>query len=97
MAEYLDRDAAIDYIKQNQCKRCSDIGLCGNCAVLTGVRLFEEVPAADVAPVVHCKDCKYFNRAEFNCKGFKICPASGMDVTPDDFCSYADRRDSDST
>lgn len=53
MPEYIDREAAIDYIKQNQCKKCSDIGLCGNCAVLTGVRLFEEVPAADVAPVVH--------------------------------------------
>lgn len=53
MAEYIEREAAIDYIKQSQCKKCSDIGLCGNCAVLTGVRLFEEVPAADVAPVVH--------------------------------------------
>ena len=53
MAEYIEREAAIDYIKQSQCKKCSDIGLCGNCAVLTGVRLFEEVPAADIAPVVH--------------------------------------------
>lgn len=53
MAEYIEREAAIDYIKQSQCKKCSDIGLCGNCAVLTGVRLFEEVPAADVAPIKH--------------------------------------------
>lgn len=43
--------------------------------------------------VVRCKDCKYFDRVEFNCKGFKICPASGMDVTPEDYCSYGERED----
>lgn len=60
MAEYIERKAAIDYIKQSQCKKCSDIGLCGNRAVLTGVRLFEEVPTADVAPVVHGRwECVY--------------------------------------
>lgn len=48
MAEYIERKAAIDYIKQNQCRRCSDIGLCGGCAVLTAIRLFEKVPAEDV-------------------------------------------------
>lgn len=42
--------------------------------------------------VVRCKDCKHFDRAEFDCKGFKICPASGMDVTPRDYCSYGERR-----
>lgn len=43
--------------------------------------------------VVQCKDCKHFDRAEFNCKGFKICPASGMDIKPDDYCSYGERKD----
>lgn len=54
-------------------------------------------PTADVAPVVRCKDCKHFDRTEFDCKGFKICPASGMDVTPEDYCSYADRKDDNAT
>lgn len=52
MAEYIEREAAISYIKDNQCKRCSDIGLCGKCAVLTAIKLFESIPAADVRPVV---------------------------------------------
>lgn len=53
MAEYIDRKAAIDYIKENQCKACSDIGFCGGCAVLTAKKLLQAVPAADVAPVRH--------------------------------------------
>ena len=50
---YTSREAAVKYIKSEQCRTCSDIGLCGNCAVLVAVKLLEKVPAADVAPVVH--------------------------------------------
>ena len=53
--EYISREAALKYIKSKQCRTCSDIGLCGNCAVLVAVKLLEKVPAADVAPVVHGK------------------------------------------
>ena len=49
--EYISREAALKYIKSEQCKTCSDIGLCGNCAVLVAVKLLEKVPAADVAEV----------------------------------------------
>ena len=51
--EYISREAAVKYIKSEQCRTCSDIGLCGNCAVLVAVKLLEKVPAADVAEVVH--------------------------------------------
>lgn len=51
--EYISREAALKYIKSEQCKTCSDIGLCGNCAVLVAVKLLEKVPAADVAEVVY--------------------------------------------
>lgn len=50
---YISREAAVKYIKSEQCRTCSDIGLCGNCAVLVAVNLLEKVPAADVAEVVH--------------------------------------------
>lgn len=59
MAEYIDREAAIAHIKSHQCRRCSDIGSCGGCAVLRAIRLFEEVPAADVMEVTRCKDCEH--------------------------------------
>lgn len=92
MAEYIDREVMMAEI--NDAMDADGMGFIVGCTVKLYLK---RQPTADVAPVVHCKDCKHFNRAEFDCKGFKICPASGMDVTPDDFCSYADRRDSDST
>lgn len=39
-------------------------------------------------PIGRCKDCAYKQKATVNDKGFLICPASGMEITDDDFCSY---------
>ena len=54
-ADCISRETAITHIKENQCKGCSDIGLCGNCAVLIALKLLKNVPAADVRPVVRGK------------------------------------------
>lgn len=51
-ADCISLETAITHIKENQCKGCSDIGLCGNCAVLIALKLLKNVPAADVRPVV---------------------------------------------
>lgn len=49
----------------------------------------DELPAADVAPVVHCKDCKHLMFSD--CYG--ECGKGHMGiVSPDDFCSYGERR-----
>ena len=45
-------------------------------------------PAADVVEVTFCKDCRYYQDAKTNSKGFLICPASGMEITEMDYCSY---------
>lgn len=50
-------------------------------------------PTADVVDVVRCKDCKYYDEATVNEKGFLICPASGMEITEYDFCSYGEKKD----
>ena len=52
-------------------------------------------PAADVAEVVRCKDCKHKVRTDAN--GIVICSEErGMYCpTEDDFCSYGERRDDD--
>jgi hypothetical protein len=49
------------------------------------------LPAADVAEVVRCKDCQYYQDAKINKKGFLICPASGMEISETDYCSYGTR------
>ena len=90
MADYIQREDALKYIKSEQCKTCSDIGLCGNCAVLVAIKLLAKVPAADVAPVVRCRACKYRVDATINANGFLICDISNMEIAPDDFCSYGE-------
>ena len=53
----------------------------------------DEVPTVgDAVLVVRCMDCKYYEQAKVNNKGFLICPASGMEITEADFCSYGERR-----
>lgn len=73
------------------------------------LRMLEE-DAADVAPVVHCKDCRYWGDADgisTNVDGvrFARCRAhnhyvAGMHIgwcpADDDFCSYGAREDGDS-
>lgn len=47
-----------------------------------------EMPAADVAPVVRCKDCKHYrNHPDGLCYLHAVC------VEPDNFCSYGERRE----
>ena len=43
--------------------------------------------------VIKCKYCKYMKEAKLNKNGFLICPVSGMEITDDDFCSYAEIKD----
>lgn len=51
----------------------------------------------DAEPVVRCEDCVCWERAIVNKKGFLICPASGMEITYEDFCSYGERRADNAT
>ena len=44
--------------------------------------------SCDAVPVVFCRECMYRQKAKVNRKGFLICPASGMEITDDDYCSY---------
>lgn len=46
----------------------------------------------DAVPVDRCKDCVYKASAEV-IDGFLICPASGMEICDDDFCSYGERKE----
>ena len=57
------------------------------------VEAIKQVPTVDAVEVVRCMDCAYWDKAKSNKKGFLICPASGMEITADDFCSYGERKD----
>lgn len=58
----------------------------------TSLKFFiADFPAADVVPVVRCRECEYAKNAKVNKKGFRICPASHMEIVDDDYCSYGER------
>ena len=81
MAEYIERGFALDVVKRTS----------GDYAAA-----FAEIahaPTADVVEVTFCKNCRYYQDAKVNEKGFLICPASGMEITKTDYCSYGERMD----
>ena len=53
----------------------------------------EDGLTVDAVPVVRCKDCEYLVNATINANGFLICDISDMEIAPDDFCSYGERRE----
>ena len=80
MAEYIGREAAIDAVTKVY-YNTPDVNLSGEKfeAAINGIL------AADVAPVVRCKNCRKFKT--YACRMV----ASGYD----DFCSYGERKDGD--
>lgn len=105
MAEYIDRDAIYKAFA-NACtdvlERASEIDYIAGFSDELVIEILDNIPAADVAPVVRCKDCKWFANNSgvewFGCWLFNAIKAVPEDApTPDDFCSYADRKDDNAT
>lgn len=96
MAEYIEREALLDSICHETCR----IAFCGatNCAFMAKVC---SAPAADVAPVVHCKDCEHAFINGFGnesgvvlCKLLSSCENVAQVVRQfDDFCSYGEKKE----
>lgn len=85
MAEYIERSAAIKAAKHAWAKG------------LEPSQYIEALPAADVAPVVRCKDCKHKGWVQEPCHGKSVdyckvwdCTLRNLETT---FCSYGERKD----
>ena len=86
--EYISREAMLEHL--DRCKQSEDATTLTD-AVITALQCFvQSQPAADVAPVVRCRACKYLVDATINANGFLICGISDMEIAPDDFCSYGE-------
>ena len=88
MAEYIERETYR--------KRLADLeGWCQDLrkpGLKQALEMFDEIPAADVAPVVRCKDCKHsWEDIGGLCCSHGVC----VDLTvPDDFyCAYGIRKE----
>lgn len=93
MAEYIKLEDAITIIEEKQKELCP-VGRYGRGYVYGSDRekydawdeiidALENVPTADVAPVVHCKDCRSYNQPRIG-----WCEVHLDSENPDDFCSY---------
>ena len=81
MAEYIDREAAL-----------RDWPLCDEPA--DAYQYIRSYPAADVRPVVLCKDCIHARRYTNKIKcGYWSEQTASEIVCEDDFCSYSEKRE----
>ena len=93
--KYILRSGAIDAIKRNAGSLYTREA---EFLLQKAIFLLENAPAADVVPVVRCKDCKWFadnNDGEwYGCQMFQVVRITPEDAPkPDDFCSYGERRE----
>lgn len=109
MADYISREAAIrtidEIISSPYAKDSTELFSCGVQDALKLVRDILcgrvpeswKIPAADVRPVVLCRDCKHFNPYPGDCTdgGIEgVCKrhnSIGVLVMDEDFCSDAER------
>lgn len=80
MPEYIEKEA----IKAAVRKRLN------NSLIISWlIRIINEIPAADVVPVVRCKDCKHYWKNK-NTPGYLD---KCVTVSDDDYCSSGERKD----
>lgn len=90
MDEYVKRAAIMEFpIRKDHCdkERANEHFIFGIESVLEYV---ENLPAADVAPVVHCRHCRSYNKPRLG-----WCSVHLDREGPDDFCGYGVRMDGD--
>lgn len=84
MAEYIDRAAAVKSVLR---MRRPENSVAQN-RMLSIIQMdMLKLPAADVVPVVRCKDCKHYDI------GGSCIICGFQSRRPDDFCSCGERKD----
>ena len=91
MAEYIEREALLREIERREALMVRD-----KLVSVDAMKSFiKNRPAADVVPVVRCRDCKH---AWIHPCGYVYCHRDGrnayeMTFNLDSFCSYGERKD----
>lgn len=91
MATYIERETYRNRLADLE-SWCQDLRKPG---LKQALEMFDEVPAADVAPVVRCKGCKHYDLGVC----LKIYQDGNLHSEawqprrPDDFCSYGEKKD----
>lgn len=92
--EYIRRDDFIQYLEK--CKKGAAVTNLVWAAIMAIERDVRDMPAADVAPVVRCKDCQNWKRnVGLTDSPNGHCFEHDIDTNGRDFCSYGERKDND--
>lgn len=92
MAEYIERAAAVRVVLRQR-KPANSVAQNRMLSIIQ--RDLLTTPAAEVAPVVRCKDCKHYDMGvclKIYSDG-NVHSAAWQKRKPDDFCSYGEQRD----
>lgn len=86
MAEYIERAVALHEIERREALMVGDKRI----FIGSMTPFIQGLPAADVAPVVHCRHCRSYNKPRLG-----WCSVHLDREGPDDFCGYGVRMDGD--
>ena len=68
---------------------------CGNEGDCGYDHFISNAPTINAVPVVRCRECKHYDTADFD--GDILCGctlhSAMLDITPDSFCSYGERKE----
>jgi len=96
MSDYINRQKACEALEDlaNYYNRENHEPVMAN-GILTARAKLIDIPTIDVAPVTHCKDCKYGIECKFKGELRFQCSQDIPDVIyqPNDFCSKGERKD----
>ena len=94
MDEYISREETIKRIEEGYCTGCNSYNgvRCRACGTGDAIDMIEDTTAADVAPVVRCKDCKHSweDIGGLTCS-HGVCVDCA--VLADFYCAYGERKD----
>ena len=94
MTEYITKEAAIEAFMWGDADVVEDYG--DSCVFGFSreaiKRVINDIPAADVAPVVRCRECKHCDPENYHCD-HPMGTAAPLRRKPDDFCSYGERKE----
>lgn len=105
MAEYIEREAALEICDKEYRERLRMHDYCGDTVAWNIGGAIKGLPCADIAPLVRCKDCKHFKnygKTSLLIDGKNIkagwCHRRARydeeyRMPPDGFCSYGERKE----
>ena len=94
MTEYITKEAAIEAFMWGDADVVEDYG--DGCVFgfsREAIKsVINDIPAADVAPVVRCRECNHCDPENYHCD-HPMGTAAPLRRKPDDFCSYGERKE----